>query len=316
MAAPHGGRASSLGERREGARFDSSGEFGDTAGVAFLRRLVAPLTRLVKGPATRDEGLGQGGEPPAPRVIDTFELATPKAARVEPAPTRLTAAFRADSFAGFVDGFEPAARAPVDLRGDRAPIVPEVFEVERPAPVVASSGFSASLDDLVGADEWLDGSAEAPGSPGPDEAFHARLDDAALEAAAQLVADGLSVTEASEARAVDREAGGPAPGGASDASPAHAQSPDTGAGAESTRSPSSHEARPASLQTQAPSLPAATLTSAAAGPTPSNASPAFDGPALPPGARSDGSGGALGPASDGAAARATSPTLIPSVVAA
>jgi hypothetical protein len=156
----------------DGSRFDSPGEFGDTVGVALLRRLLSPLTRLVHGAVTRVERPVEPAQEPAGPVLDTFEPAKPGASRAAPAPgpKSLAAAFRADSFSGFVDGFEPAARAPVDLRGDRAPIVPEVVEVPRGSPVMVNTGFSASLDDLLGMDDLPPASSDDAREAGPDDA--------------------------------------------------------------------------------------------------------------------------------------------------
>ena len=172
------------------SRFDSPGEFGDTARVALLRRLLSPLTRLVHGAVARVERPVEPAQEPAGPVLDTFEPAKPEASRAAPAPgpTSLAAAFRADSFSGFVDGFEPAARAPVDLRGDRAPIVPDVVEVPKGAPVVVNTGFSASLDDLLGMDDLPPASSDGTREAVPD--------DAELETALRSAGEGEPEPEA------------------------------------------------------------------------------------------------------------------------
>lgn len=128
--------------------------------VGPLRLLVRQLARFARGADTTGES---PAEPkPAllpPAGLDTFEPAP--AAPAAP-PRNLVAAFRADTFSGFVDGFEGAVRAPVNLSGGLEPIVPDAFELSKPAPVAVSTGFVASLDDLFpGAEESLGEPAEA-----------------------------------------------------------------------------------------------------------------------------------------------------------
>jgi len=106
--------------------------------------------------------------------LDTFEPA-PRATQATPATgsRNLAAAFRADTFSGFVDGFEGAVRAPVNLSGGLEPIIPEAFEVTKPTPVAVSTGFVASLDDL-----FPGGEGEAP-SPNEPESSTVELINAA-----------------------------------------------------------------------------------------------------------------------------------------
>jgi hypothetical protein len=184
--------------------FHSRGEFGDTGFVDSLRRLVRHLATLARRSA-EVEAEPRPTEPvraSQPAVVDTFEPAAPKVAPPPLAPRALAAAFRAESFSGFVDGFEPAARPPVDLSGGREPVVPEVYELPEPAPVVVNTGFSASLDDLVGADEpsppdagsgaQLDGGAGLPSAvPGTEVASLER--GALSEGVAADLAQGPSV---------------------------------------------------------------------------------------------------------------------------
>ncbi|MDX2010517.1 MAG: hypothetical protein SFW67_10020 [Myxococcaceae bacterium] len=125
-----------------------------------MRRLVQHLARFARRSETVEARprAAEPARPPSPLFVDTFEPAAPKVAPPPLPPRGLAAAFRAESFSGFVDGFEPAARLPVDLSGGREPVVPEVYELPKPAPMVVNTGFSASLDDLVGVDASLVGS--------------------------------------------------------------------------------------------------------------------------------------------------------------
>lgn len=176
-----------------------------------LRRFVRQLARLARGSDTTEQAPVEQNAPPAPtsQVVDTFE---PAARTAHPPAPRgsLVSAFRADTFSGFVDGFEGAVRAPVNLSGGLEPITPEVFEVEKPAPVEVSTGFLASLDDLFADQPALDGAAN--GDAVSDAEVAAAAASALLSSLALTTPGEVALTssspsasaEVSELQAVDQ----------------------------------------------------------------------------------------------------------------
>jgi hypothetical protein len=184
-----------------------------------LRLLAQRLARLARGTdAAEASPEAPPDTPPGPTPFfaqDTFEPASARATTSTPGPKSLAAAFRADRFSGFVDGFEGAVKPPVDLSGGLEPVVPEVFELMKPPPVAVSTGFSASLDDLVGSLEDVVGppiglevepgvAASGPGVDSSDAASALEHD-----AAAQLGgADGPGVVAGEHAPSVEEPTAG------------------------------------------------------------------------------------------------------------
>jgi hypothetical protein len=184
-----------------------------------LRLLAQRLARLARGPdAAESAPEAPPDAPPAPAPFfaqDAFEPA--RSTPSTPGPKSLAAAFRADRFSGFVDGFEGAVKPPVDLSGGLEPVVPEVFELMKPPPVAVSTGFSASLDDLVGSLEDVVGppiglevepgvAASGPGVDSSEAAPALEQDGAAV---AQLGgAEGLGVVAGEHAPSVEGPAAG------------------------------------------------------------------------------------------------------------
>ncbi len=79
---------------------------------------------------------------------DTFEQLPQKANALRTMQAERSFYRALQATAGLADGFEGAKRRPLDLSGGLAAPKPQLMQSESKAAVVASNGFSASLDDF------------------------------------------------------------------------------------------------------------------------------------------------------------------------